>query len=76
MCTRAREISANENGQQQDPSVDQMIGEVVKDPAMGTSANFLFTRPDGKEGAFYQYGEGRRGRHVLVERSQPGRVAG
>jgi hypothetical protein len=53
MRTRAREISTNENGQQKEPSVDQTVREVIKDPAMGASANLLFTTPDGKEGAIY-----------------------
>jgi hypothetical protein len=53
MRTRAREINTNENGQQRDPSVDKTIREVIKDPAIGTSANLLFTTPDGEEGAIY-----------------------
>jgi hypothetical protein len=43
----------NENGQQKDPSVDQTVREVIKDPAIGASANLLFTTPDGKEGEIY-----------------------
>jgi hypothetical protein len=53
MRTRAREISTNENGQQKEPSVDQTVREVIRDPAMGAAANLLFTTPDGKEGAIY-----------------------
>ena len=53
MRTKARKISTNENGQEQDPSVDQTVGEVIKDPTMGASANFFFTTPDGKEGAIH-----------------------
>jgi hypothetical protein len=53
MRTRAREISTDENGQQKDPSVDQTVGEVIKAPAIGASANFLFTTPDGKEGSIH-----------------------
>jgi hypothetical protein len=53
MRTRAREISTNENGQQKEPSVDQTVREVIKDPAIGAAANLLFTTPDGKEGAIY-----------------------
>jgi hypothetical protein len=53
MRTKAREINANGDGQQREPSVDQTIREVIKDPAVGASANLLFTTPDGKEGAIY-----------------------
>jgi hypothetical protein len=53
MRTKAREINANGDGQQREPSVDQTIREVIKDPAIGASANLLFTTPDGKEGAIY-----------------------
>ena len=53
MRTKAREINANGDGQQREPSVDQTIREVIKDPAVGASANLLFTTSDGKEGAIY-----------------------
>jgi hypothetical protein len=53
MHTKAREINTNENGQQREPSVDQTVREVIKDPAIGASANLLFTTVDGKEGAIY-----------------------
>ncbi|CAA9443182.1 MAG: hypothetical protein AVDCRST_MAG78-2638 [uncultured Rubrobacteraceae bacterium] len=53
MHTKTREISTNENGQQREPSVDQTVREVIKDRAIGASANLLFTTPDGKEGAIY-----------------------
>jgi len=53
MRTKAREINANGDGQQREPSVDQTIREVIKDPAVGASANLLFSTPDGKEGAIY-----------------------
>jgi len=53
MRTKAREINANGDGQPREPSVDQTIREVIKDPAIGASANLLFTTPDGKEGAIY-----------------------
>jgi len=53
MRTRVREISTNENGQQKDPSVDQTLRAVIKDPAIGASTNLLFTMPDGKEGAIH-----------------------
>ena len=53
MRTKAREINANGDGQQREPSVDQTIREVIKDPAVGASANLVFTTPDGKEGAIY-----------------------
>jgi hypothetical protein len=53
MHTKVREISTNENGQQREPSIDQMIREVIKDSTIGASANLLFTTPDGREGAIY-----------------------
>ncbi len=53
MRTKAREINTNENDQQRDLSVDKTIREVIKDPAIGASANLLFTTPDGEEGAIY-----------------------
>jgi hypothetical protein len=53
MHPQAREISTNDNGQQREPSLDQTVREVIKDPAIGASANLLFTTPDGKEGAIY-----------------------
>ena len=51
--TGAREMSTNEYGQHKDPSVDQSVWEVIKDPTIGASANFLLTTPDGKEGAIH-----------------------
>jgi hypothetical protein len=53
MRTQAREIITNGNGQYRGPSVDQTIREVIRDPAIGASANLLFTTPDGREGAIY-----------------------
>ena len=53
MHTKVRGINANENGQQREPSVDQTVREVIKDPANGAAANLLFTTPEGKEGAIY-----------------------
>ena len=53
MHTKVRGITTNENGQQREPSVDQTVREVIKDPANGASANLLFTTPDGREGAIY-----------------------
>jgi|SRR4051794_19720467 hypothetical protein len=53
MRTQAREIFTNENGQHRGPAIDQMIREVIKDPAIGNSANLLFTTPEGREGAIY-----------------------
>ena len=53
MRTQAREIITNENGQYRGPSVDQTIREVIRDPAIGASANLLFTTPEGREGAIY-----------------------
>jgi hypothetical protein len=47
------QIYTNENGQQREPSVDQTVREVIKDPAIGASANLLFTTTDGQEGAIY-----------------------
>lgn len=53
MHTKVRGINTNENGQQREPSIDQTVREVIKDPAIGASANLLFTTPDGREGAIY-----------------------
>ena len=53
MHTKVRGISTNENGQQREPSVDQTVREVIQDPVNGSSANLLFTTPDGREGAIY-----------------------
>ena len=53
MHTKVRGINTNENGQQREPSVDQTVREVIKDPANGAAANLLFTKPEGKEGAIY-----------------------
>ena len=54
MRTQAREIFTNENGQHRGPAIDQMIREVIKDPAIGNnSANLLFTTPEGRECAIY-----------------------
>ena len=53
MRTQAREIITNENGQHRGPSIYQMIREVIRDPAIGASANLLFTTPEGREGAIY-----------------------
>lgn len=53
MHTNLRGINTNENGQQREPSVDQTVREVIKDPANGAAANLLFTTPEGKEGAIY-----------------------
>jgi hypothetical protein len=30
-----------------------VIREVIRDPAIGASANLLFTTPEGREGAIY-----------------------
>jgi hypothetical protein len=53
MRTQAREINTNENGQQGGLAIDQTVREVIRDPAIGASANLLFTTPDGREGAIY-----------------------
>src|SRR5215210_4812197 len=53
MRTQAREIITNENGHHRGPSIDQVIREVIRDPAIGASANLLFTTPEGREGAIY-----------------------
>ncbi len=53
MRTQAREIITNENGQHRGPSIDQMIREVIRDSAIGASANLLFSTPEGREGAIY-----------------------
>lgn len=53
MHTKVREINTNEHGRQREPSVDETIREVIKDETIGASANLLFTRPDGREGAIY-----------------------
>ena len=53
MRTQAREITTSENGQHKGPSIDQTVREVIRDPAIGASANLLFTTPDGREGAIY-----------------------
>ena len=51
--TQAREITTNENGQRRGESIDQTLREVIRDPAIGASANLLFTTADGREGAIY-----------------------
>ena len=51
--TQAREITTNENGQHRGESIDQTLREVIRDPAIGASANLLFTTADGREGAIY-----------------------
>ncbi len=53
MRSKPREISTNGDGQRKEASVDQTVREVIKDPAIGASANLLFTTPDGREGAIY-----------------------
>jgi hypothetical protein len=53
MRTQAREITTSENGQHKGSSIGQTLREVIKDPAAGTSANLLFTTPEGQEGAIY-----------------------
>lgn len=53
MRTKVRGISTNGNEHQREPSVDQTVREVIKDSVNGTSANLLFTTPDGREGAIY-----------------------
>ena len=53
MHTKVRGINTNENGQHREPSVDQTIREMIKDPANGAAANLHFTTPEGKEGAIY-----------------------
>lgn len=53
MHTKVRGINTNENGQHREPSVDQTIREMIKDPANGAAANLLFTTPEGKEGTIY-----------------------
>ena len=54
MHTQPKEISTNGgNGQHRGPSIDQTVREVIRDPAIGASANLLFTTPDGREGAIY-----------------------
>ena len=70
MRTQAREIITNENGHHRGPSIDQMIREVIRDPAIGASANLLFTTPEGREGAIYlKHRESRRGDHLLGQRT-------
>ncbi len=61
MRTQAKEILTNGNGQHRGPSIDQTIREVIRDPALGASANLLFTTPDGREGAIYLNTEKVRG---------------
>ena len=52
--TQVREINTNENGQRRATSIDETIREVIRDSTIGTSsANLLFTTPDGREGAIY-----------------------
>ena len=53
MHTKVKGINTNENGIQREPSVDQTVREIIKDPTIGASANLLFTTPDGREGAIY-----------------------
>jgi hypothetical protein len=54
MRPQSREIATNDdNGHYRGPSVDQTVREVIRDPAIGASANLLFVTPDGREGAIY-----------------------
>ena len=53
MRGQAREITTNENGQHRGRALDQTVREVIRDPALGASANLLFTTPEGREGAIY-----------------------
>ena len=53
MRSQARGTTITENGQQTLASIDRMVREVIRDPAIGSSANLLFTTPDGREGAVY-----------------------
>ncbi len=53
MHTQPREIITSGNGQHRGPSIDETLREVIRDPAIGASANLLFTTPDGREGAIY-----------------------
>ncbi len=53
MHTQPKEITTNEDGHPRGPSIDQTVREVIRDPAIGASANLLFTTADGREGAIY-----------------------
>lgn len=53
MHTQPREISTNEDGHPRGTSIDQTLREVIRDPAIGASANLLFTTSDEREGAIY-----------------------
>jgi hypothetical protein len=53
MHTQVKEITTNENGQYRGPAIDQTVREIIRDSAIGASANLLFTTPDGREGAIY-----------------------
>ena len=54
MHTQPREIiTGGGNGQHRGPSIDQTLREIIRDPAIGASANLLFTTPEGREGAIY-----------------------
>ena len=54
MHTQAREITTNDNGQlTRGPDIAQTVREVIRDSAIGASANLLFTTADGREGAIY-----------------------
>ena len=53
MRSQARGTTITENGQQTLASIDRMVREVIRDPAIGSSANPLFTTLDGREGAVY-----------------------
>jgi hypothetical protein len=47
-----REIRTGENNGRGNP-VDETLREIIKDSAIGASANLLFTTADGQEGAIY-----------------------
>jgi hypothetical protein len=53
MRTKAREVRTNEPGNDREQTVDQTVRKIIKDPAIGASANLLFTTEDGREGAVY-----------------------
>ncbi len=53
MHTQPKEITTNEDGHPRGPSIDQTVREVIRDPAIGASANLLFTTSDEREGAIY-----------------------
>ena len=65
MRSKPRGINTNGNGQKKEPSVDQTVREVIKDPAIGKPP--LHDARRKRRRNLPEHGESRCGCHVLVE---------